>query len=313
MNFFSFDLRKILIGMFLLAIPLVLLNVEHNPEDSAWYKKPFLWSLGLLQSSYQGFVHTVSETASTYLNLVDLKKEARETEQANKELTIRLQQLDEYQLENERLRKLLNFEANASMELLPAQVIGQDISSDHYTLFINKGTRHGLKKLHGVLSTEGVVGYVFNPQPYTSQVLLLTDRSANIDAIVQRTRARGILSGRTATSARLRYLERADHAQEGDRVITSGLQDFFPKGFPIGTVTAVKTTDHSISLEAYVQPVVNPMQLEEVFIVLQTRGAEVGEGELSQWTQEPPSVQEEASAPEEISGLPSSSTEETLL
>src|SRR5690606_23152466 len=144
MNFFSFDLRKILIGMFLVAIPLVLLNVEHNPEDSAWYKKPFLWSLGLLQSSYQGLVHTVTDTTNTYINLVDLKKKVQTIQNNNNELAIQLQQLEEYKLENNRLRKLLNFQAKAPMDLLAAQVIGQDISSDHYTLFINKGTHHGL-------------------------------------------------------------------------------------------------------------------------------------------------------------------------
>jgi rod shape-determining protein MreC len=284
MNFFSFDLRKILIGMFLVAIPLVLLNVEHNPEDSAWYKKPFLWTLGLLQSSYQGLVNTVTDTTTTYLNLVDLKKKVQAIHDQNKELAIQLQQLDEYKIENERLRKLLNFQAKAPMELLAAQVIGQDVSSDHYTLFINKGTRHGLKKLQAVVSTEGVVGYVFSPQAYTSQVLLITDRSTSIDAIVQRTRARGIVSGRTASSARLRYLERADHVQAGDRVVTSGLQGYFPKGFPIGTVTAVKKTDHGISLEAYVQPLVNPNQLEEVFVVLHANDADFEGADLAQIT-----------------------------
>ncbi len=297
MNFFSFDLRKILIGMFLLAIPLVLLNVEHNPEDSAWYKKPFLWSLGMLQSTYQGFVESVASTTDTYLNLVDLKKRAAEVQENNKKLTIQLQQLEEFKLENQRLRALLNFKANAPMDLVAAQVIGQDISSDHYTLFINKGTQHGLEKLHGVITTEGVVGYVFNPQPLTSQVLLLTDRSASIDAIVQRTRARGIMSGRTATSARLRYLERVEHAQEGDRVVTSGLQGFFPKGFPIGTVTAMRSTDHGISLEAYVQPVINPMQVEEVFVILHAHGAEFTDSDLASLTEPPPAPAEEVALP----------------
>lgn len=153
------------------------------------------------------------------------------------------------------------------MDLLGAKVIGRDLIADHHSVTINRGTSHGIKTNMAAITTGGVVGYVFRTEVYTSQILLLVDRYAIIDAIVQRSRARGIVEGRGPDACRLRYLNRSDDVQVGDLVVTSGLYNIFPKGFPIGIVTSVAKSRYGMTQEVELKPAINPSILEEIFIV----------------------------------------------
>ncbi len=268
MNFFAFDLRKVLIVLFIVALPFLSINMQRGPGEDPWYQKPFEAMVSTIENGYSTFTSGVRGTTSLYLKLVGIKKDNQKLQKENQELRTKLGALTELKLENERLGKLLNFKQSTGMELLAAKVIGRDISPDHYSLRINRGTDQGLKKLQGVITVEGVVGYVIKLEKNSSQILMLTDRTASIDAIVQRTRAWGIVAGRSRSSCRLKYLERADDVSGGDQVVTSGLQGYFPKGFPIGKITSVKKNDSGISQEATITPTVNPTNLEEVFVVL---------------------------------------------
>jgi rod shape-determining protein MreC len=214
-----------------------------------------------------------------YLNLVGIKKDNQQLLRENQELRAQLAASSELKLENERLNQILEFKLNTKMELLAAKVIARDLSPDHESIRINRGYRQGLRKLMGVITVEGVVGYVLSTEMDTAQILVVTDRSAAVDALVQRTRARGLISGKDASTIRLRlrYLERADDVAVSDAVVTSGLKGTFPKGFPIGKVTSVRKTDFGISQEAVVEPVVSPSNLEEVFVVLDSGGEDFNE------------------------------------
>jgi rod shape-determining protein MreC len=193
-------------------------------------------------------------------------------------------------LENERLNHLLGFKQQTNMELLTAKVIGKDLLPDHHTITINRGTENGLKKNMAALTVAGAVGYVYRVQAYTSQILLLTDRYSAIDAIIQRSRARGITEGFSRESFRMRYLRRNDDVVDGDLVVTSGLDNIFPKGFPIGVVTSVKKTEYGLTQDVEVQPVVNSSNLEEIFVVLNANHEDFSpQNETDEEAEEPPS------------------------
>ena len=288
MNFFAFDLRKALIVLVVLALPFLSINMKRSPGEDPWYKKPFSATVSLLQGGYSSFTSGVRGTTSMYLKLMGIKKENQTLFKENEELRAKLGALTELKLENERLNKLLDFRRGTAMELLAAKVIARDLTPDHSSIRINRGTNSGLKKLQGVITVEGVVGYVHKADADSAVVLVLTDRSAAIDAIVQRTRARGLVSGRSISACRLRYLERADDVAPGDMIVTSGLQGFFPKGFPIGRLTSVRKTDFGISQEAEITPVVNPTNLEEVFVVLNSGQEDFNERMGAQAQQGPP-------------------------
>jgi rod shape-determining protein MreC len=268
LNFFAFDIRKALIVIIVIALPLLSINMKRSPGEDPWYRKPFTVVVASLQGGYSSFTSGVRGTTSMYIKLIGIKNQNLALQKDNEELRAKLGGLTELKLENERLSKLLDFKRSTSMELLAARVIARDLSPDHYSIRINRGTKQGLKKLMGVITVEGVVGYVLRAEADSAQILVLTDRAAAIDAIVQRTRARGLIGGKNLNSCRLRYLERADDVAPGDMIVTSGLLGYFPKGFPIGKLTSVRKTDFGISQEADVAPVVNPANLEEVFVVL---------------------------------------------
>jgi rod shape-determining protein MreC len=268
LNFFAFDLRKAVIVLIVIALPLLSINMKRNPGDDPWYRKPITSMVSIAQEGYSNFTSGVRGTTSMYLTLIGIKRENFTLQKENEELRATLGALAELKLENERLNHLLDFKQSTSMHLLAAKVIARDLSPDHFSIRINRGTRHGLKKLQGVITVEGTVGYILRSDAESSQVLVLTDRSSAIDAVIQRTRARGLISGSNLSSCRLRYLERADDVTAGDLVVTSGLGGYFPKGFPVGRITSVHKTDFGISQEAALNPIVNPSNLEEVFVVL---------------------------------------------
>jgi rod shape-determining protein MreC len=277
LNFFAFDIRKLLIVIAVIALPILSINMKRNPGEDPWYRQPFTWFISESQNGYSGFTSGVRGTTSMYLNLMGIKKDNMRMQRENEELRAQLGALTELKLENERLNQLLQFKLNTKMRLLASKVIARDLSPDHEWIRINRGYRQGLRKQMGVITVQGVVGYVLSTEMDTAQILVVTDRSAALDALVQRTRARGLVSGKDSNSIRLRYLERADDVAVGDAVVTSGMNGSFPKGFPVGKVTSVRKTDFGISQEALVEPVVMPSNLEEVFVVLDSGGEDFNE------------------------------------
>ncbi|MEQ1665971.1 MAG: rod shape-determining protein MreC [Bdellovibrionales bacterium] len=267
MNFFNFDLKKIIIIALLVAIPLLSINMQQRAKDQPWILSPFYYLAGKTQSAYASFSSGVRSTTGLYLNLIDIKKDNARLSKELAEYKAQLGSMTELKLENQRLGGLLDFKQKSNMNLLATRIIGRDLLVDYNTVTIDRGALHGVKKGMGTLTISGVVGYIIEVEEQTSKILLITDRYAVVDGIVQRSRANGIVQGHTDTCA-LSFLKRSDDVQVGDVVVTSGIDNYFPKGFPIGTVTSVVKDQYGLGQEASMQPVVNAANLEEVFIVL---------------------------------------------
>jgi rod shape-determining protein MreC len=134
---------------------------------------------------------------------------------------------------------------------------------------IDRGTQDGIVKGSAVLAPEGIVGQVFLASAHAARVLLVSDHNSGVDAIVQRTRAQGIVQGTVDAGCVLKYVKRTEDVQLGDDVITSGLDGIFPKGLPIGRVVEVDKRGRGLFQHAEVKPSVDFDQLEEVLV---TRG-----------------------------------------
>ena len=282
MNSSKLDIRKWMAVVFIVGVPLLSISIEKIPQKEVfWAVRPFAFASNLIQSLFSNFASGIRGTTNDYLYLVNVSKENRGLLNKNAKLRAELGSVTELKLENERLRKLLEFKQDTQMELLAARVIGNDLLPEHNTLTINRGTKHGVKSHMAAITVGGVVGYVIRPQYLTSQVLLLTDRYASIDAIVQRTRARGIVEGLNKESCQLNYIKN-QFVHQGDLVVTSGLQDIFPKGFPIAIVEKIKKTLMHVSSEILLKPVVNPLNLEEIFIILNSRNEDFNEKDFNE-------------------------------
>ena len=255
------------LSIFLLFLPALFFYALQNKSIESARLGAFQSAAHWMQEIHDNFTGELSATLETYLNLIEIKSKNGELKKENDKLKAQLQLLEEFRTENTRLSSLLDFKRELGRKTLAARVISKDILIDQKSILINKGRQHGIHRLQAVVSPDGVVGYVIAVEEESSRVLLLTDRSANIDVTIQRTRARGIVSGISRSSCLLKYIMRNEDVAEGDIIVTSGRQGYFPKGFIVGNVLEVKASPSGVSYTAKVNPAAQVDKLEEVLII----------------------------------------------
>jgi rod shape-determining protein MreC len=211
---------------------------------------------------------------SSYNTLAGFRAENERLRKRLQQLEIEKNRLLEAEATNRRLQQLLAFRSHLSASIVTASIIGNSASSWFQSCLLDKGSADGVRKGMGVVTPLGVIGQVVSVSPRTAKVLLLTDASSGVDVLVQRTRARGIVSGSLEYGTILKYVKRSEDIQEGDRLITSGLDGVFPKGLLVGTVTKVRKQHLGLFQLIEVIPAVLASQSEEVLVVRPEIGQE---------------------------------------
>jgi len=166
-----------------------------------------------------------------------------------------------------RLAELLKFRTNFLGDAQAAMVIARDPFPAFGTVTISKGEADGVRKGMAVVSPQGVVGRILTTSAHSARVLLITDHNSGVDALVQRTRARGIVEGSLDGRCSMKYLKREEDVTVGDRIITSGLDGVFPKGLLIGEVTHVTRGTRGLLQVAEIRPAARLETLEEVLVL----------------------------------------------
>jgi len=184
------------------------------------------------------------------------------------ELERQAARLAETELENARLRQLLDFRQTLAGALLTARIIGHDATGLSRTITIDQGTAAGVTRGAAVLAPGGLVGQVFLTSPHAARVMLVTDHNSGVDAVVQRTRGRGIVEGTADGRCGLKFVKRTEDLQVGDLVLSSGLDGIFPRGLPIGRIAAVDKQGQGLFQYAQIEPAVDMDALEEVLVTL---------------------------------------------
>ena len=197
---------------------------------------------------------------------------ARDEAEALRARVRRLEQdtarLAETEAENARLRTLLDFRKTLGGTLLTTRVIGHDAAGLSRTLVVDQGSAAGIAKGAAVLAPEGIVGQVFQVSPHAARVLLVSDHNSGVDAVVQRTRGRGIVEGTADGRCGLKFVKRTEDLQVGDLVVSSGLDGIFPRGLPIGHIEAVDKQGQGLFQYAQIEPAVDAERLEEVLVMV---------------------------------------------
>ena len=202
-----------------------------------------------------------------YLALWSLRQENVELRRRLETLQGISQRAVELDLANRRLGKLLALRDELGVAAVAARVVGRSPTAWVHTVVLDKGERHGISKGMAVLTPEGAVGQVVSVSAHAAQVLLISDPNSGVDALVQRTRARGIVAGTIEGGCLLKYIQRGDDVAAGDTVITSGLDGIFPKGQLIGTVARVGKKDSRIFQDVEVILSAELAKVEEVLVV----------------------------------------------
>jgi rod shape-determining protein MreC len=221
-------------------------------------------------SEVQRVANTVTSGVRTswqdYFALQQVRVENEQLRQELADLRVRLQQERGLAQQSQSLQKLLDLKASTPLSTTAASVIAGGASPEFRTITIDKGTREGLHADMAVIAPAGVVGRVIQPSARASKVQLLIDRNAAAGALIERTRAQGVVIGTGADDLRMDYVTGSADLKAGDIVVTSGIDGIYPKGFVIGQIQSVRRSAGEYSA-IRIKPAVDFSSLEAVLIV----------------------------------------------
>jgi rod shape-determining protein MreC len=252
------------ISAFVITVLLVVLHVAGilSPVESviAETPRPIVFVLrGTTRSvktffSYFGSVHKLSKDNAR------LVEQVRNLQKDN----ITLQQ---YQLENEKLRRELDFRSTSPLSFISANVISKDPTGLRQSYVISAGSQDGVKVGAAVLSQGVFIGKIASVDTFTSEVLLITDPQSSIDAQISSTGDNGIVRGNYGSGIVLDMISQNAKINKGDEVVTFGLTAQVPKGLLIGTVGELQSQKNDILQKSTLLPSVDLKDLNFVSVV----------------------------------------------
>ncbi len=266
MNSFLVRYKKFILILLLFTILFWVITIQVKNGRFSFLERPVLAVSGFLERVITWPFKTIMSAGKGYLFLVGTERENQRLREEIDRLRIENSITNELLLENERLRDALTFKKLQPPSSVMAQVIGKVLSPASSTITINKGTDDGIRKDMAVITSSGVVGKIHTVLPGTANVILLTDPLCTLAVRVERNREEGLLEGKLVDCA-LKYVSFYADIQEGDLLITSGLDGIYPKGLAVATVVKVKKHEATAFQTVVARPAVSLSRLEEVLVL----------------------------------------------
>ncbi|GIV77150.1 rod shape-determining protein MreC [Litorilinea aerophila] len=215
---------------------------------------------------------SIADAIDFLVELRTLRQRNAELEQINGALLVENFRLREVERENQTLRAFLAFaQTRPALELRGAQivarVIGQESSNFLDYIMLDLGQAHGIAVGMPVVTDQGLVGRISEVTENTSKVLLITDASSAVNAILQSSRLPGVVRGSPGGDLVMDYIPQGAIFSVGEVVLTSGLGGRFPKGIPLGQVVEIRQRDIDVFQQALVRPTVDFSRLELVMVI----------------------------------------------
>ncbi|MGH9328147.1 MAG: rod shape-determining protein MreC [Terriglobia bacterium] len=227
-----------------------------------------LWAVAAFdpfERSVRGLTDVTGTAIHTYDSAGQMQSENSNLRQQLAAAHAEILQLSEARVENAHLKSLLGLSRQLPLHSVAATVIATSPGTSS-AVFIDKGTDDGLATDLPVITPEGVVGKTVAVFPHTAQVLLITDRASGVGGMIEKTQAEGVLKGDGDDLCRFAYIMNQETVATGDMVVTSGLDQIYPRGLLVGRV--VKVSDGNIYKKITVKPEAALDRLEDVLVVL---------------------------------------------
>lgn len=266
--FFKNYRTVIFVGAVIFAALILLSYSLKYDSGTSFVKKLVLEAASPVQKFFNTSIGGVENAWMRYVHLVGLEEDNRNLKNKIAGLQAELILYKEGYQEAQRLKKLLSLQDDHQSNFMSARVIGKEQAALSKTLWINKGSAHGLTPGMPVLVPPGLIGRLTDVSWHSSKVLLLIDENSNVDVLIQRTRVQGIVRGAGSRGCVVRYISKIQDVKEGDVVVTSGMSNIFPKGLLIGKVSHVDRMDVGLFLQIRVAPFADFATLEEVLVLL---------------------------------------------
>ena len=266
--------RVWLAGLVAILVGIALINMVVDRRSLTDGGREYSWWSGLVLDVAVPVQKMVAlpfeftrETWQEYLSLVEVGRE-------NEDLRARLAAIEEENLQlrealvaSGRLQRIAEMRDEFEVPMLPAQLVGLDASSWFRSALLDRGRSYGVLSGMPLISEEGLVGLVTATSHQAAKGMLLLDRQSAVDAVVQRSRARGVVRG-AGDELAFEFVGRESDVAAGDVLITSGLGGVYPKGLRIGTITEVDAGGVQLLRQAAVESAVDFGRLEQVFVML---------------------------------------------
>jgi rod shape-determining protein MreC len=230
-----------------------------------------IWVVGAVTPLERGLVWIQNGTHNiwhNYFYLRGVRAENRELKAQIEQMRLEQVRLSEDAAQARRLQNLLAFKEQVVAKTVAAQVIGSSGSDMSRIVYIDKGENAGIARDMAVITADGVVGKVLLVYGSVSQVLLISDQSSGVGAILEKTRLQGVLKGTTNGEVTLERVMSDEQVPIGESVLTSGGDQIFPKGLPVGTVAKVEN-GKDLFLNIKIKPAADLSKLEEVLVLLE--------------------------------------------
>ncbi len=263
------EYRFYIILFLFILIPIVAIDTSTRAQrDFKAYDRVILAITFPVQKVLAFTLDTMSDVIQNTAFLFRARQENQRLIEQNRLLLQSMADLREMQQENVRLKRLLGFQEKFKLKTIVAAVVARDVNPDFRMIRISRGESSGVQKDMAVVSYDGVVGRVLRTTKDYADVVTLLDPLSAIDAINERTRAPGVISGKSEDALQLKYTLRTDDIQANDVLVSSGIVGVFPKGVPIGSVTRAEKKTYGITQDVEVAPAVQFKKLEEVLVVV---------------------------------------------
>lgn len=213
----------------------------------------------VVSKPFGGLGNVFENLTADQQTLSDLKAE-------NDKLKSENAKLKEYEQSADRLQGLLKIQNTYSLQSTGASIISGSVDSWSNSVIINKGSTSGLAVGMPVCDASGVIGQISECGLTSSTVRLISDENSSVSAMVQDSRAQGMLRGSADGSLHLDLIRTDQNVKVGDIVVTSGLGGVYPKGLPLGTVSSVERSEGSLYYGIQVKPY-SAGSYEEVLVI----------------------------------------------
>jgi len=253
-------------ALLIIALTMIFVNLKYGTNES-FLREIVLEAVAPAQKALSVSILNVKNGWLRYMALVGIEEENKNLKKKIGELTAMNLSYQESYKEAQRLKKLLAFSDENKYHFISARVIGREQAALSRTVLIDKGSAHGLKIGMPVVAPPGLIGRLVDVSWHASRVLLFIDENSNIDAVVQRNRTQGIISGAGSRGMILKYISKTQDVKEGDVIVSSGMGGVFPKGLLIGQVGHVDRQEASLFIKINVAPYVDLSKLEEILIL----------------------------------------------
>ena len=214
---------------------------------------------------------SVRDVWSSYLDLIGVREENARLKEELDQLHLEQAALAEDARQGQRLQDLLAFRQHYINTTVPAQVVGTSGTDRSRVIYLDKGSDDGIAPDQPVITPDGIVGRVREVYAHTAQVLQISDPTSAAGVLLEETRTRGILRGNAQGQPQIVNLMPDDRIKPGQVVLTSGGDQIFPRGLPVGVVDHISPDkDNEPMVDVVLKPAANLSRLEEVLVITGT-------------------------------------------